>query len=187
MAATLRSAPDQRRPRGVQAVRSGRRSRAMGLSRRVATPPAAAWPRRLLQTCGARLHDHGSDLRILVEPSGLSCGDLVFAGESAGFDECENELHDWAAKLYAEVRRELGLRHPEDVYKEPPGGFGIPDWVGEFPSTGEEETASRHVAVHTGTCNKGGRSPPAWKIGVVISLASSEHPAWRISKRSDCC
>lgn len=33
--------------------------------------------------CGARLHDHGSDLRILVEPSGLSCSDHVFAGESA--------------------------------------------------------------------------------------------------------
>jgi hypothetical protein len=35
------------------------------------------------RSCGARLHDHGSDLRILVEPSELSCSDLVFAGESA--------------------------------------------------------------------------------------------------------
>src|SRR5258706_12073311 len=53
--------------------------------------PRRSWPAcRLLAgptasstSCGARLHDHGIDLRILVEPSGLSCGDLVFAGESA--------------------------------------------------------------------------------------------------------
>jgi len=56
-----------------------------------------------------------------------------------GFDESANALHDWTAKLYAEVRRELDLRHPDDVYKEPPGGFGTPDWIGELPSTGEEE------------------------------------------------
>ena len=38
--------------RGVRAVRSGRRPRARGSSRRAAAPPAAAWPRRLHQTSG---------------------------------------------------------------------------------------------------------------------------------------
>ena len=33
--------------------------------------------------CGARLHDHGGDLRILVAPWGLSGGDLVLVRESA--------------------------------------------------------------------------------------------------------
>jgi hypothetical protein len=49
-----------------------------------------------------------------------------------GFDDCENELRDWAANLYAEVRRELGLRHPDDVYKDPPGGLNVPGiWIGQ--------------------------------------------------------
>jgi hypothetical protein len=52
--------------------------------------------------------------------------------EITGFDDCENELHNWNAKLYAEVRRELGLRHPGNVYKDPPGGLDIPgNWIGE--------------------------------------------------------
>jgi hypothetical protein len=50
--------------RGVRAVRSGRRLRARGLSRRVATPRAAAWPRRRRRTSGRGYPSHRCGRRL---------------------------------------------------------------------------------------------------------------------------
>jgi hypothetical protein len=40
--------------------------------------------------------------------------------ERTGFYEAEAEMYDWSAKLRVEVRRELGLKQADDVYKETP-------------------------------------------------------------------
>src|SRR5580704_11739060 len=50
--------------RGVRAVRSGRRSRAMGSSRHVATPRSGAWPRRLPRTSGRGYPSHRRGRRL---------------------------------------------------------------------------------------------------------------------------
>lgn len=34
-----------------------------------------------------------------------------------GYDECITELTEWLGKLYKEVRSELGLKHPANVYQ----------------------------------------------------------------------
>lgn len=55
--------------------------------------------------------------------------------ERTGFYEAEPEMYDWSAKLRVEVRRELGLKHADDVYKETPRG--LPE-----PGVGIEESPS---------------------------------------------
>lgn len=51
------------------------------------------------------------------------------------FRQCETEMMNWSAKLYTEIRRELGLKNPANVYKDPPGGFPIPGRPAEGTSS----------------------------------------------------
>ncbi len=47
-------------------------------------------------------------------------------GERTGFYEAEAEMFSWSAKLRAEVRRELGLKNPGNVYEDVPRGLPEP-------------------------------------------------------------
>jgi hypothetical protein len=82
-------------------------------------------------------------------------------GDITGFAECHDELRDWTAKPYAEVRRELRLRHPDAVYKDPPGSFNAPgQWIEKPPSSKEAEPGvvwQRSVIVAQGWCHSSTR------------------------------
>jgi hypothetical protein len=55
--------------------------------------------------------------------------------ERTGFLEAETQMFNWSARLYAEVRRELGLKHPDNVYKDPSDGLPMPgDWIAKSSS-----------------------------------------------------
>jgi hypothetical protein len=45
---------------------------------------------------------------------------------SADFEDAQYELGRWLVTLYAEVRRELGLRHADRVFQDPRSGLPAP-------------------------------------------------------------
>ena len=47
-------------------------------------------------------------------------------GKREGFAEAQVEFHNWSRRLYSEIRRELGLRKPDDVYTDHVTGFPAP-------------------------------------------------------------
>lgn len=53
-------------------------------------------------------------------------GQAARSDERGSFKKCHDELAGWSANLSAEVRRELGLKNPDDVYIDPPGEFSNP-------------------------------------------------------------
>jgi hypothetical protein len=55
--------------------------------------------------------------------------------ERTGFYEAEAEMFSWSAKLRAEVRRELGLKHPDNVFKDIPRGLPEPGHLIEESSS----------------------------------------------------
>jgi len=54
--------------------------------------------------------------------------------QSTGYEECREELVKWLEKLYTEVRQELNLRNPENVYwkqlDDPPAGIDVTKGLG---------------------------------------------------------
>jgi hypothetical protein len=55
--------------------------------------------------------------------------------EMTGFAEAQAEMFSWSTRLYIEVRRELGVKHPRNVYEDPSGGLPIPGHRIEGSST----------------------------------------------------
>ncbi len=77
---------------------------------------------KLAQEAGRRALRHAFGMQLRAQ------------GKSARDDETEREpqalVQDWLTKLYAEIRRETGVPHADDVYREPDRWLGVGKFSG---------------------------------------------------------